>query len=808
MRKYFYILTTLYIISFGCQQNKRAAKTENEMDSTTFQIAEKEAEPSIQPFDPQEVWPYYINARWGYFSNDNKMVIPIQFDACGFYSEGFSWVKKDGQFHIINDKGELIKTTQNYDALGKTQHQLIPVKEEKRWGACDTTGKLVIEPKYRSFIIEEDGRINVEENNRWGIIDWKGKEICPPLYYDKIEFKGDFALVRRDYQSYGLLNKKGKEVVPCRYSDVKIVNDTTFILKKEINYKLNRYALYRSGKQVTEFDYDRIEHIADSALVWVKNKLAGALTLKGDTLIPFEYEDLKAGNTNLLAAKKEDKWGYINLQNEVVIDFQYKHADAFHSQCAVVYGGYTRSYSDKPDQQGLINFKGETLIPISTQRLSYLNDKLLLATTGYNQVQLYKTNGKLIDSMVFDREQFHSEPDYVTGNYAREMKLYEFHNGFAIVAHHGRVGMINSAGEIVIPLKYHHIEPMNKYGFTKVQFLDKFGIVSSTGKEIVAPAYENIGYDETYGFFYLQEEISGTSKWNSKFKNIGYWNYEGELFSNTPYKNAKPYDIEEDISEIRKAYQKIQNRQPLKNVKESTLEDKMLLYKYSAQKEVVRDTAQKITYEYYYDNDLNAYGPFFIFKVQEGKEDRYYFKDGRIIRWIDEHKEDRIISDALFAYEHPMHRLARQHSQWIKNKQTKSMHPIAELKQEVDNQTAVIDEDIKKGRYKRGDTKSRSSGEYQHNIEEYIVEEKRRIYFKEAASDEGGSDIEEMYYTEGKLLRAFETKYQAYEPENSKAPYWAAGQYEVTKYYKDGQVIFEEITKQGITKINLKAITD
>ncbi len=797
------ILIFFYLLCIGCNTNINQKEKENTAQPTNVQVVEKNDGFVIKEFDPQEIWPYYINGEWGYFSNDREFVIKVEFDACGFFIENHAWVKIGDQYKIINSKGEFVGDSAGYEGVGKAYNHLIPVKKGDLWGAVDTVGNLIVPYAYEKLLLQKDGFIHIQQNRQWGLLSYEGQKICPPVYNNDFTFEGKHAIVLRGYRDKGVINRLGNEAVACKYSDIDIINDSTFILHTKPNYKITKSGLQVNGILKYAVEYDRIEQLFDTLLVITKEKIAGIVNLKGDTIIHFNYSDLKAGNTNILSAKKDDKWGYINLSNETIIDFQYDAADAFYGRAAIVYQGITRN-SSPPSNSGLINYKGELLIPLSNQKLSFLSDEVIMESKAYHKIQLYDLRGNLIDSLGFDREQYHSMPDHVSGNIPNEMNLYEFVNGFAIVGRKGKVGMINTNGEIVIPLKYHHLEPMNEYGYTKAQYLNKYGIVNSEAKEIVPLGYEHIGYDETYDYFYLQEadENSSTS-YRKKFKNVGYWNYDGELLSNTNLKEPSLFKIEDKVQQIRAAYSRIIKENKDKKQKTIELKEKGIKAQFTYNKMVVTEQ-ENVIYEYYYDASLNRNGPFFIFKVSGKQQNRYYYIHGRIILWLDANKEEQLIADALFAPENEQHYLARQHKAFIKNAESIEQYKLRNLKIRVDSMCKKIELDIRKGLYKKGDSKSHGMGEYHSRDEVYLDDKQNVIYASSSVSDEGGSTSEVKFYTDGKLIRGFSNKYYTDNTDKANEPSWTSGQYSLTQYYNKGELIFSEKEQDSIMEITIK----
>jgi hypothetical protein len=133
--------------------------------------------------------PIYVYYKTGFKDTTGKIVIPIQFEGAGYFSEG-----------------------------------LAPVRIGRKWGFIDKTGKTVIPPRYiyaRSF---SEGLAAVRifsrrDWGRWGFIDKQGNMAIPAQF----DFAGNFsegrAWVRLD-NKYGAIDREGMLVIPPRYDDV------------------------------------------------------------------------------------------------------------------------------------------------------------------------------------------------------------------------------------------------------------------------------------------------------------------------------------------------------------------------------------------------------------------------------------------------------------------------------------------------------------------------------------------------------------------------------------------------------------
>ncbi|ADR23137.1 hypothetical protein MATR_30140 [Marivirga tractuosa] len=800
MTKYFlFSIVSFSLLYTSCTENSNQSEEES-ISETSLSYVEKDTSFVLKQFDPNQIWPFKSNDKWGYKNNEDEFVIRPIFDGCGFFSKGFAWVKENETYKIINNKGDYIDKSASFDAVGKTKAGIIPTKKGKLWGAVDTTANQIIEYNYEEIKILDSNLVLIKKNRSWGLINRVGEEVCLPVYDREIVFEDGLAIVTRNYRDVGIINKSGKEIVKCQYEDVAIINDSTFRIAVKSNRSQNSYGLIVNEKIKYPAEYKRIASFQDSLLVLTKDSISGILNMKGDTIMNFKYSDLKPGNTNILAAEANKKWGYINIDSDTIIDFKFDEADPFRGDLAIVYNGPTDRYTSKPTNSALINFKGDIILPFETRKLKFLSANLLMRYKYNYNINLYKKDGAPIDSIYYDSQQFNSPEDPITGYLEDEIEFYKFTNGFAIIGHKGRMGMVNEKGDIVIPLKYHHLEPMNEYGYTKAQYLDKYGIVDSEGNEIVPIGYEHIGYDDENDLFFLQKE-DDSRDYGDRLVNEGYWNYEGELLSNSPLKSPKVYDLKEQIGKIRQAYNNIESEAKQSNFSTFKLEKGNIEMKKSYNKIIVNDSAKGIQYENFYNSSLNKYGPFFIFKVEGEKENRYYYQHGRIIRWLDKDKKDRLISDAIYSPEHDEHVRARRFKSKGENKELTEKYGLDTVRNKIDSLCTFINENIAKGIYKKGDTKSRSMGEYQRLEEVYIDSLQNVMYKLDAGSDEGGSAKEEEFYFNGELIRKYSDKNYFDNSDNVPDAQWVSGQYAVTKYYNNGNLIFTEKTENGVMTI-------
>ena len=90
---------------------------------------------------------------------------------------------------------------------------------EKKWGFIDTTGNVVVAPKYNEVTNFNDGLARVRIGQRWGLIDTKGTVLRKPTFQSIGEFVNGVAPVLLEGKEYYIntegmrCDKNGKHVV-------------------------------------------------------------------------------------------------------------------------------------------------------------------------------------------------------------------------------------------------------------------------------------------------------------------------------------------------------------------------------------------------------------------------------------------------------------------------------------------------------------------------------------------------------------------------------------------------------------------
>jgi hypothetical protein len=121
-----------------------------------------------------------IDGEWGYIDKTGEIVIDVQFDRAGNFSEGLAWVIIDEQLGYIDQAGNVVIEPQ-FDAHPRPQSfsEGLAAVQVGKWGYIDRTGEMVIEPQFDSAH-DFHGLAQVEIGDKWGYIDEAGEYVWQP----------------------------------------------------------------------------------------------------------------------------------------------------------------------------------------------------------------------------------------------------------------------------------------------------------------------------------------------------------------------------------------------------------------------------------------------------------------------------------------------------------------------------------------------------------------------------------------------------------------------------------------------------
>lgn len=147
-----------------------------------------------------------------------------------------------------------------------------------------------------------------------------------------------------------------------------VKKDTVFIdLKNDPDFKFStnlrwfqdaNIALFGikkgNGELFVEPLFHQIESFVDGISIVSYDDFQGAVSMNGEIVIPYSYEELQTSSENMVAFYEGGLWGFFNTKGEKIIPAEYEFVGSFSEGLAL---------ASKNQLFGYINTKGKVVIP-------------------------------------------------------------------------------------------------------------------------------------------------------------------------------------------------------------------------------------------------------------------------------------------------------------------------------------------------------------------------------------------------------------------------------------------------------------
>lgn len=216
----------------------------------------------------------------------------------------------------------------------------IPFESERKWGAKNQDGVIVIPPIYKNILLFKGGVSAARVDMKIGYIDQNGK-IAIPFEYDKgLNLSNGLVGVCTEGKC-GYLDKKGNVIIPLLYKKIDYFREDQGGLAI-VNGERGWGVIDKTGREIIETNLYEAPSISGDLIVGYKAPRDGMIyDLKGNVLTRLPYDiiayNVWAGkylNDNLYTVSIDGKWGFINKSGKVVIPIRY-------DKRAFFYRGYT-----------------------------------------------------------------------------------------------------------------------------------------------------------------------------------------------------------------------------------------------------------------------------------------------------------------------------------------------------------------------------------------------------------------------------------------------------------------------------------
>jgi hypothetical protein len=212
---------------------------------------------------------------------------------------------------------------------------------------------------------EFEGRSAVYDGEKWGYVDTTGRVLVPPRYKRAFPFKNGLAVVRASDDLYYLINRLGKPVTKG-FSYIKH-GSTTGVYAVKTDGKWGY--VDSKGKPLIPPRFDRASNFGETsgtARVLLSGKW-GLIDRAGEFVLPPAFAKLGRQGQGLRPVKAEDAWGYVDASGDMAISPKFDSAGQFLSPGFAI----VKREGEELTEYALINKEGKAVIPFG--RYLYLD---------------------------------------------------------------------------------------------------------------------------------------------------------------------------------------------------------------------------------------------------------------------------------------------------------------------------------------------------------------------------------------------------------------------------------------------------
>jgi len=236
--------------------------------------------------------------KYGFADTTGKIVIPLDYDYVGEFSEGLAYVELNDKLGFIDENGN-VAIPIIYDNGGKglaftegLARVWLKGKKGGKYGFIDKSGKEVIKIKYYGAGFFSEGLAWVQLNNseEFGYINKAGKVVIPFIYQSAGEFSEGLALVGRGkglQERYGYIDAKGKVVIPFIYNTASGFSSGIAWVSQNERFGY----IDKNGNEFLKYDGIKWNNTHTQAEVWKDGK-HGNIDATGNEITPLEFKDL------------------------------------------------------------------------------------------------------------------------------------------------------------------------------------------------------------------------------------------------------------------------------------------------------------------------------------------------------------------------------------------------------------------------------------------------------------------------------------------------------------------------------------
>jgi len=325
--------------------------------------------------------PVKNNGKWGYISKFGKVEIPFIFIDAKDFSDGLAAVSNGQQYGYVDIKGNL-KIAYQFDSAVSFKTGIAVVEKGGKNIVINKTGEAIYTSQHSITPLEIGEKISVLKFMAPPLMK-NGKIIVEEKEFDSIGKFYEKRAVFRKQNKYGLIDENGRKIVSAEFEGLTDFENGRSIVKQ--NGKQGMIDV--DGKYIIQPEYDQIVILSENVVASLKKGIIEIHSGSKTEKIFSDADEILNGKKGLIIVKKNKKTGVINEKGEVVVNF---------GDEKLFFQGDMFSYFQN-GKMGLLDIAGKKLTPAKFDKICGFIDGLALVFEGKTKYYVNEKGNKIFD---------------------------------------------------------------------------------------------------------------------------------------------------------------------------------------------------------------------------------------------------------------------------------------------------------------------------------------------------------------------------------------------------------------------------
>ncbi|MEM0997875.1 MAG: WG repeat-containing protein [Bacteroidota bacterium] len=437
------------------------------------------------------VW-YRKRHRWGYKHLPSGRQRPPVYHDHLWFTHRYHEMQEDAPcpgphcgkilYSLVTGDARVVLPPQPY-RLEPEEGDLVRLRDRTLLGYWDLKSGQRIPVKYTALLHLGELKFAATDSQGTWLLGMNGQPILqqPFLSLEQAPYGW---LSYEDAESSGLISKRGIQLSAQDYPDIRPLGPDQFAIQAADGWVLNR----ADGTALTPVPFASLEILRGEWLRAAGQTHIGAINLRGDIVIPFQYDELEVrADDSGFFGRRAGHWTWLDAMGQ---PGEVTGADRIHPSRK---GHF---HFEKDGKHGLFDQRGKIVLPARFTALNW-HDERIEAFTGNEKTSYYiGEDGRLFSGnrFILRRDPREGRPENVgrRGRIRRRSRMWYFDRGNEMYGLRDTI-----SGDTLISARYHYVfvVPGTELSLTRRHYAgrDHFGLVNhARGRVLIKPVLQEL----------------------------------------------------------------------------------------------------------------------------------------------------------------------------------------------------------------------------------------------------------------------------------------------------------------------------